>query len=324
MSRIADALRKVHEHGDATASDLPGGDDPLALKRLEDIAVPWRLAPGAEPPHRPVLVSTDTTFEAKAPGAAPDVRPEALPPAANSPRCPTTPVTIGVDPETTALVEALFGNGTAVASQSAARRIVFAYLPGMPAPSALPVQVASRLAAARSNRSVGLVDLDCSGQDALSAELGVNRSPGFADVVLDNAVVEGVAHPIPPAHNLRFIAPGAWAKDRRARLLSPSHANAGHGVVNAFDYVIAVAPSADLRQAAALVHCFDGTVLVVDPRLTTADAVKWSADELTREGIRVLGAVLDTRSPNWMPQMDAGRPGVPVTSTLKYVPAPFR
>lgn len=320
MSRIADVLRKIHESNGGQASDLPGGTDPLALKRPQDIAVPWRLPADADEPRGTVPSAPDAPFSPHA--ALPAVY-EPLPTRQPAPPFQTPPqaATVGVDREIAALVETLFGNGSAVAAQSAPRRIVFAYLPGAPVPASFAVQVASRLATVRSNRSVGLLDLDCSGQDALSAELRVHAGPGFADIALDQADVEAVAHPISGARNLRFIGPGSHARERKTQLLASKQSQSGHRAVNAFDYVVAVAAAADLRYAAPLLASFDGLALVVDPRLTTAEGVKTAAAQLTRAGIRLLGAVLDTRGASRTSQIDADRP--PGT-TLKYVPAPFR
>lgn len=163
--------------------------------------------------------------------------------------------------------------------------------------------------ATEGRRRVALVD-GCTENPGLHKPFGVEREPGFTDLVLGRVAETDVTREILTA-NLFLIASGA-------RPPGPAGAGAGEPEAEAyaraleklrdrFDYVVFDGePVLTSSRASLLAGAFDGVVFVVECGRTKWQVLDLAREKIVRVGGNVLGVVLNKRK-FYVPRLLYGR-----------------
>jgi Mrp family chromosome partitioning ATPase len=279
MSRIADVLKKARRDR--------GGLDP-DLRTLDEIKVPWQFDE-VQTPVPPVPPRASAAAVAPLPLPAP---PPASEPAPDANDAQPADVSIDVDDETRALARQLFvrpnggGNG--------ARRLLLCPVQTRDSSSAIAAGLAAAMARDTSS-SVCLMDLGFDG-GTLHRSLGLDGSTGIAETVLQRLPPRACAQRIDSTSDLWFMPAGARCGELRELLGQTETRRAIRACAGGFDYVVSYAPvRANGGDAVILGECFDGVVLILDAKTTTADAARAASSAFEQAGVRVLGNIVNSR-----------------------------
>jgi len=148
------------------------------------------------------------------------------------------------------------------------------------------------IAFARQGKRVLLVDCDLR-RPRLHTIFGVERSPGFSDLLVDGTNLSAAIRPTPVER--LYLLPRGDFDERAAELLSGS---AGRNLMaklqNHWDLVIFdTSPVLLTADAAAVAPMTDGVILVVCAGRTSRDAARQAVQQLQVVGAPVLGFVLN-------------------------------
>jgi Mrp family chromosome partitioning ATPase len=281
MSRVADALRK--------SRDAAGEGDPLAPARDDD--EPWGVWTRADPPRdaevpwdlpepvslpKPVVASPAKALDA--PSGFPGQ--EILSPDGNS-------------GSFTQLVQRIFRPG---AQDRPIRSILFTPVGAQNASTSVCAHTGDVLAA-QTGQSVCLVDADLR-TPTLHTAFRMSGARGLSDALLNDdptapfdscvARIAGHLWMLPAGGRCAEALPHLTSDPFRLLLLELSAA---------FEYVLILGPSLGANPEAALLgQTVDGVVLVLQANATRREAAKRAADHLRAGNVRILGAILGSRT----------------------------
>lgn len=154
---------------------------------------------------------------------------------------------------------------------------------------------AGEVLASQMSGSVCVVDANLSAP-FLHDLLGVGKSPGFADAIVDSQPIKDFAVPI-PGGNLWLIPSGSPGFETASQFASDRFRARVEEMEDQFDCVLITAPQVSSSAEAVLLgRMSDGVILVVEAHSTRREAALLAKETLERANIKLLGAILNNRT----------------------------